>query len=378
MNPHTDLDEFPVTVDQPDNSDLMSPTAATINTPTDGLLNRTFWLGNRLATLPALNWNPTATPGDDLDTVWINETEGRLYASKSGAADIIYFSRNFGESWVSDSRPAGALAIRDGYTDTDGNMILSSLASVQGYDYDEVAQTYTARNMLIGTPAGAQPLWSESASLWCIVFRDGASGIKARTSPDRTNFTTRTLPTAFSTYIGSENAQAGVNEAGDIVVFLNTGTGTDYKGAHSNDGGVTWTAFTIATTIDTSVSRPIYSEVDQIWMVIAYDVAGEECEVWTSTTGFGGWVKVYTGSVGAFALHHLSCSGRCFAALGDGGKLYYSIDRGVTWRKSGQAPLFASYADLSMAGLGGGFVVLDSNTPATKTSTRVGVEGVSV
>jgi len=48
MNPHTDVDNFDDPVDQPDNSDLVTPAAATLNVPTSGALNRTRWLKNRL------------------------------------------------------------------------------------------------------------------------------------------------------------------------------------------------------------------------------------------------------------------------------------------------------------------------------------------
>jgi hypothetical protein len=229
--------------------------------------------------------------------------------------------------------------------------------------------------MLVGSPAGAQPLYSIPDDLWCVVFRDGTSGIKARTSPDRTNFTTRVIGGAFASYTGTENAQAGVNAAGDILVVLNAGTGTAYEVAHSDDGGITWTTTTIATTLDAFVARPVYSELDQIWMILAYDTSGEAVEIWTSVLGFGGWSKVYSNTPGTFAWVSIANNEKCWTAVGTAGQIYYSLDRGETWRNSGMSPCFAALADLHLISGGGGFLVLDDDTPATASSLRLGIPG---
>lgn len=377
MSIYDGIDDYPESITEPDDS--TPPDASMFNVPFESLADRTTYLRNKILPAPALSWFPSVAAPTDLQHAVFNSAwfESRWYAAKETATDTLYYSIDFGETWTADSRPASAIAIRDlAHDPTTGDMVLTSLGSVQIYDYDASAGTFTPHNALAGTPAGAIPMYAAvTIPLWCIVYRNATSGIGAATSQDRATWTDRTsaLPVTFTGYTGTENPSAGVNSVGAIVALLNTGTGTDFKGAYSANGGVTWSAFTLATTLNTIATNPVWTDRDLgKWVVSIYDTAGEEVEVWSSSNGTT-WTKVYNNTPGQFSWPTLAVLDDLFVTVGDGGQVYYSIDKGVTWYTAATAPIVGAIADLHIFSGGGGLLILEEGTPAAARSVREGL-----
>lgn len=333
------------------------------------------WADADACTLPVINWKPrSAGPAVILRRACFNPVESRVYALADNATDHLYYTVNFGNDWSGPvAASGGAGALFDIASDPSGNMV-APLTSNNVAEYNQSSTTWTNHGApFTGSPSSPTVVWSIVGSLWCVTYRNGALGLQAFTSPNRTAWTSRTagLPATLTGYAGSNNPQMGVDAAGNIVLVLNTASAVDYKGAYSSNGGVTWTAFTIATALNSAVTRPVWSAYDSQWIIAAS--SGSGTNVFTSPDGVT-WTLVYAPAT-VVQFRQLAVIGRMYAAVDSNGNLYYSTNKGANWSRADMAPFGTT---TWLWALSNGLVFFEEGGPNVVISNRIGQPGIAV
>lgn len=257
----------------------------------------------------------------------------------SGGNDIVQRSQDPYGTW-----PAGTTEIAIGARvslptsdiacATDGGIV--AVPDGAGGDVQEAAAaTWTKHIGALSSDLDKPMVIFEPVSqLWCIVGRvaGGATGQRVYTSPmaSRTVWTLRTGPAGVP---NSSYPMIGKDGVGGLVQQWHGGTNTYFS--KSTDGGITWSA-TVAHAIGftestlTRYSAPVWT--GSHWVAVCADTAAFKTTVWNSPDGVT-WTQV--ASLASTAVRCIAACGELICGLGSQtgvpDKVVFSVDAGVTW-----------------------------------------------
>ena len=375
---------YPTSVSQPDNSDLVNPAAATLNTPTQGALDRTAYLHLRAATLPATSWFPQVSPASSCDNAAWNPTAGTWWTLGGGNADLVKSSLDYGKSWTSIAIGLDALTVYALDFDTAGNAVVTNTGSRTLYNWTASTSTWSHDTLaLLGTVNKPLVKYDSVNAVWICFYNDTTTAMRAASSTDRIAWTDRSgqLPAAFAS-AGTFIAHMGVGNGRVVVASKLAGTTITMATAATSALGSAWTSASIVAaslTTVTDCSNPIYSSEDGVWLISLYGQIGaaNATEVWKSADGGQTWTRTVTLSSSGTRISWLANIGHLWAGLTVDGFIVYSLDVGVTWFPAGIKAATPSATNLSLWAGGGGLLVVDygGSGPNTRASIRLSNQG---
>lgn len=370
MHNHVDqADVYPIAVPQPDNSDLVTPPAPTLNAPTDGTLDRTAYLHKRLGTSPACNWNAGVSPLVALDNVRWNPAAGVWWAVGGANTDLVKSSIDYGKTWTSIAIGLDALAVFDLDFDAAGNAAIANHNSRTLYNWTASTSTWSHDLLaIIGTINKPRVRFDPVNSIWICFYNDTTAvtgAMRAATSTDRITWTDRSaqLPSAF-TVVGTFNARMGVGNGRVVVASKLAGTTITMASVATTAVAAAWSSASIvaaALTTVTDCSDPIYSAEDSAWLIALYGTIGvvNATEIWKSTDGGLTWTRTITIAASSVRVVQLANVGHVFVGLTIDGFTVYSLDVGATWFPAGVQVSASTATAHAMSSGGGGLMVVD-------------------
>lgn len=379
-------DEFDDEITIPSDGDGPHIKAADVDPAFESLRDAVTYLRRRQMIAP-LNWRNIGSNTFNLQRGAFSVKEQSWYGlGDDPGTDQFERSQDSGISWSDLSSALGSsLTISDLAIRPTGDILIVAKGTKTLYSgiyagygtLDNPANWTHTGNKLTGTPSSVRIEWDDTASLWCALYRVGASGFKADTLTAPLVVVAGTLPAAWTAYTGGNDAEIGVKTGGGLLVgcFIDdTGGIHTVRVAYSADGGGTWTASSFITTmtVPTIISRPVYNVERDEWYIMVSRASA--AEVWRSTNGAVTWIKVGSFAPAAQAASMACADDRLVIILKDGEELY-SIDRGVTWKLGNRSPQ-TSTTNAVQSG-GGGFMYwnnIDKISYATLRQGDVGQE----
>ena len=230
--------------------------------------------------------------------------------------------------------------------------------------YDVIAAKFVA---VAGTGAGAFAIRYSS---------DGSTWTAPGSIPANPGGNTRTRENAIGTY------------SGRTIVLHNTALVSAARVLYSDDGGVTW-AYSGATGPQTGESiaaddakwsycDPIYCDELSAWFVWLYNTTDNKSRLYRSGDGLV-WTLVLAKT--NWVVESIACQGSLLVSTlraqpaTDGGLLIWSVDGGLTWKRSdGQFPTTSASAGKVITG-DGQFFAIDPASGVTMVSNVTGDAG---
>lgn len=290
----------------------------------------------------AFDWQPVVS-------TTFAAVEGCFDASKdlawwivgSSATDKLKGSWDRGRSWNSATISAGKTLVTVA-TDTSGNGLALDTAG-GGYFGARSAfatVTWTHHTGVLSTlnvVAGKAGLCFDPVhGNWIIVWAASTPAIHANYLNSGFVATNATIPSSWTSAAGWADVHVQANELGDaIAAMLVTG---NFIIGRSTDGGATWVDPTTIPTLSApflaalgGISRPTYDPVYDEWYVTLASFSGAyTTHVLRSTDAGDTWAD--TGCVTTdMALVDCEAINGVLVGLDAGGRIFRSVDRGVTW-----------------------------------------------
>ena len=386
MTPYAGNDaNFPTTVSQPDNSDLINPAAGTLNVPSQGTLDRTAYLHKRLAAAPACSWEPQVAMVSSCDNAAWSSKGGYWWACGGGNADLIKATPDYGKSWSSVVPGALGLLVYSLDFDLAGNACVVSTggaAAQRIYSYTFATATWSVSGAgfgLIGTVNKARVRFESTNSVWACFYNDTTAvtgAMRVSTSLDRVTWTDRTasLPSAF-VVVTTQTPHIGVGGGNIVAAFKSSATTVNVARAVASAPTV-WVGATITTTTITAItdcSDPAYSNEDATWqLAICGTTAGNNVtEFYKSTDGGQTWTLSATIATSGLRVGYLANLGHLFAGLSLDGFIVYSLDLGTTWFPAGMKCATPGATNVSLWSGGGGLLVVDYGVGANSRTSAI-------
>jgi hypothetical protein len=332
--------------------------------------------------LAALNWAvPVSVNGSiglvrgaycDKDQTW--------YGVGNGGGDWLMQSQDDGQSWTQPSLGA-TLTLQDVGCDPNGNVLATGGSRDIYYgtraSYGNVTFVHTASAL---SASGTGTLSFDPANgKWIVAYRNGAAGQKLDTSATGTSFTARTLPATWTAYTGSNDPRVATDAAGTSLVTFYDEVASLLRIIRSTDGGTTWVdvfdgtaAFT-----PTSVSKPVYDPVNEIWYIAVGKTGTRQTQIFYSTNDGVGWSAV-AWTTNDFCAEGLVAVGGWLVAVNDDGRVAYSPGAGGAMAFSWVGrPLAASSTVTAIIG-GGGVGIFWAGARTFVRSVRFGSPGQAI
>lgn len=312
---------------------------------------------NAVGQLSALNWQAAGSLGNisvgsfawsDLDQAW--------WAVLPSASNAAQQSFDFGKTWSTITTLAASIGNNDIAFDTSGNFVTATASgntNVQSGTRTAFS-TYTTVNTAAVIPANVANVvvYEPLSALWCILGGGGVSTITGVTSANRTTWTARTLPAAWTTVTaGTGTPQIGVG--GGVIVAAFVDTTSTFRTMRSATGGVSWTndqqltpaGITLVPTATTAVgggiSKPVWSAVDSLWYITAFQTSTRKTQVYSSPDAIT-WTNCASLTANDVALVGTAPLGTLLVGLNNDGRVFTSWTRGTTWFRVGSLPNMSS------------------------------------
>lgn len=275
-------------------------------------------------------------------------------------SDTIWASIDGGLTWAQDT--AAAIAPKQIESDPSGNVVACGTggAGQYVYEYDAGSETWTQRTVLGGHDGDGHAVFDPIRNIWIWQSTDSGTGdFVAKRSSDRVTWSLGSVAPAW----GCEHdvSDLAINPSNGRAVAVAKASASSVKVATTDDGGDIWAAQTpITTAIDATELGLSYNEEEGAWYLCIGEDGDPSSEVWRSTDG-ASWSRRCT--LTESQVHRIAGIGRLLVALGTNGsgpQVVYSLDLGVTWKKTGRI----------LEGLGSG-AFLGGGRPIALTSTMI-------
>jgi len=364
-----------------DNKDV-----ASINIAVEGLADSDA----RTHLAEAMEWGPAITTAKDVVRGAYSLKEQSWFTVGPGANDFLLRSQDSGRSWVDLSGTIGvddALSTYDIAINAAGQAVIINVGTQDIYEsayggYAGFAFS-TSAGVLNAAMTAGQIIFEEVNDLWLALYRTTGSGMRADTSPNRTAWTNQTLPAGWAAYNNStQNPRVAANDAGRIVALFydDTALNLKYRFAYSTDGGVNWTAGTALTPgfgpATDCVSKPTYDPDFDDWYFCAAETTGtNSTEVYRSEDGGATWSIVYSNiNTDNYAFVAIAWFNGVLVASNIGGRIFFSTDRGVTWKLATRNLLNGACRPWLSVG-NGQLLVIDDTDNVSYVTRRLGAVG---
>lgn len=356
---------------------------ASINVKTDALAD-----GLSRLNLEAYWWGNKGTTTNSLQRAAYSPKEQTWFAVGNGANDFCERSQDHGRTWINLSGTiglTGALSTHDIAINNAGQIVIINVGSQNVYSspyttYGGASFTNTAA-ALSHAMNGGQITYDETNVDWITCYRTAGGGMKVNTSTNMTAWTNRTagLPAAWTGYANSLNPVVHTNPNGKTVMafYDDTGAGLLLRVVTSTDGGVTLVdrgSFATAVTA-TTIGKPVWDSVlDEWYIVIAETTGTPSAQVFRSSDSGATWTSVYSDvNTNGTGFQDLATFNGILIALQNDGRMFVSVDRGVTWKLT-HRNIMAS-AGFMRSG-NGQILVICPGDKTTFNTLRLGAVGV--
>jgi hypothetical protein len=334
----------------------------------------------------ALNWSPPVVVDATFaltrgvfcvkDQVW--------YGVGSGGSDWFMTSQDYGVTWTKPTL-GSSLTLQDVACDASGNVLLVSVTKDIYFGthaaYGSVTFTHTA-NALSATPTdGATATYDSANALFIVAFLvgSGVPGQTLNTSSNGTTFTSRTLPSAWSSYTGS-NPPRVHSRSGTTVAAFYDDSASLFRIIRSTNG-TTWAdeADVATAFVPTEVSKPTYDSVSATWYIaLAGAPSGtRKTQVFYSTDDGVTWSSV-TWAANDFRAQGLLALNGLLVAVNDDGRIAVSRASGASMAFSWMGMATSTASAITAALGGGGIGVFYSGARKFMASKRYENAGQSI
>lgn len=336
-------DTFPTNVTLPADGDPR--TASSVNTPMQGLADRTTWL-KRITDLsepiPYLNWYTSTLAVSSHVHAFYNTFQTAWWIV--GSTERGDYSFDMGRTWITDVLAAAGAGenCMFGDADTTGSAVISTDSR---YVFNSsvgatplAAPTVTKVDVFGAalTAVASTVTYDPINSLWVWIANRSAASVLTYTSTNRTAWTSRTPP--FAGNVSGPMRAVCRKDTGRTVAVI--GLASSFSVSFSNDGGVTWSAEVVkASTIATPTELGLaYNPTTGRWLITIGEVVGTPTgEVWESTDNGATWTKIktFTGTCVMSPAPQGKTWVSTATTTGPENHIVYSLDNGVTWKKAG-------------------------------------------
>jgi photosystem II stability/assembly factor-like uncharacterized protein len=354
-------------------------------------VNNLFAMGGQRA---ALNWPLRSSTTNQLKRAVYSTKECAWYAVGEGGNDFFERSLDYGRTWTSLSASlANALACYDvAVNPNNGNVVIINQGTRNVYKGTWTAyatQTWAVQvNALSGVPSVAGIDWENTAAKFLCVYRVGATGMRVDFSGDGVTWTAcSTMPAGWTGYAGAQEPVITCIPGRTIAAFFDdTGGLNKVRVLRSTDGGANWTEVQVTLAIaaatwptSTILSKPAYNPVRDAWYIsVSKTASGRASEVIESLDGGATWTTRFSdNNTKDVAWQELQAIGELLIATNDDGRIYYSSDRGATWRFSHRNVITSAARPYLRAG-GGGVLAMHSADKLAFTTSRMGDSGTLI
>lgn len=389
MNPHADLPIYADPVDLPDDPDLVTPAAATLNNAPASNLNRTAWLAEG-AFFSALNWADGGPTTHNLKRAAWSSLDEAWFGVGDGGTNFLEASYSFGRLWVdlASTLPTAKTLVDVAVNASDGSVVLltGTRDTYKGTRTAFGVYTFVLQlNGLTAAPSGGSLDYEPTAALLVACYRVALTGHRLDTSSDGVTWLNRTLPAPFVAYAGTNSPEVGATAGRVVAIFPTALSGTaKIETAYSTDGGITWTGVTLTSGITAAdmatgvrITRPVYDATFVAWWFCISCTGTDMAEVWKSTNGGVTWTIAKTFTAKDVEAQAAALVGPVWAMLTKKGRLLISKDAGASWRWV--ACQDGIGANFTLRAGGGGAIVLNSASKTSMRSLRAGrVVGAAV
>lgn len=269
---------------------------------------------------------------DTVDRAW--------WVVGSAATDKLQGSWDRGRSWDSASLGTGVTLVVVA-TDASGNGLAIDNAGGAYFGartaFATLTWTHHASVVAAGPTGGQTGLCFDAVhGNWICVYSHSTLSVHAEYLHSGFAFTAATIPSSWGSAAGWTDVHVQANVLGDAVAaMLVTG---NFLLSRSSDGGVTWLDPITLPTLGGAflaalggISRPTYEELLDEWYVVLSSFSGTyETHVLRSTDAGVSWFD--TGCVTPnMALVDCEAINGVLVGLDVSGRIFRSVDRGVTW-----------------------------------------------
>lgn len=325
------------------------------------------------------NWGKSSGTTHNLKRgAWFNGDQA-WFGVGDGGVDFLEVSFDGGRSWKDLISSLGSsLSIADIATN-DTNTIITVAETVRT-TYVGTKTAYGAYTFVAHTNAILHALtlgalsWDASHSKFLACYRSSTTGVFVESSPDGVTFTAATLPGSWTGSFSSEPVVESNATGKSVALFYDNGA-TTYRTVHSSDGA-TWSATDVAAGLTASVvTRPVYNPILNEWYFAASKTAGgRQTEILRSANDGATWTSL-GGGAADMALQNMVCVIGVLVGVNDDGRIFFSVDRGQSWKLATCNPI-ASAAKPGMRAANGQIVVWNSADKTTFATARHGAAGV--
>jgi hypothetical protein len=380
--PYIDQEQFPESVDVPDNSDL--PSADDFDVPIEAALDRTRWLKNRVGSLAAKAWFPPVVQTHALLAAAWDPAGAQWWAVAPGINDTMCSSVDRGATWQVVVPGASGIKLQSIAVDQAANIVAVGNSS-DIYEFNHSTSTWTHRIGVFAAPTLSEVAFEPVNGLWVAYENTGFQFMKVHTSPDRATWTDQSahLPAPLSgDGVTTAQPHLGVGGGRVVIAVILTG-GTVHVSSCAGVDPTTWTAAALITpaagaTLQ-SCSDPVYikqkgSASFGTWLIALKGLkAATPCtEIWKSVDGGTTWTRAVTlgGTSSSIKIVQLAAIDPLVCGITSDGYAIFSVDGGTTWYVAQQLGPGGATARAIWAG-NGGFLEFDTGGTSDHVVTSV-------
>ncbi len=330
------------------------------------------------ATFP-FNWSRSATTTNNLDRGAYLAADQAWFAVGHGAADYFEISLDSARTWINGATATG-LTFHDVASDGVSKLVVviegfktTMIVTRTAYGAYTTATHLNALNNVFTT--GAIDYDAVHAKFFAC-YRSTSVGVFLESSPDGITFTTIVLPVTWAGIFTSEPVVTCSSLGKIIALFYDNGASL-YRNVHAADGATFTAGADVAATLAaTAVTHPVYEPIlDEWYFAASKTVGGRATEIFRSIDDGATWTALGGGVAADMALQSIVTLAGILIGVNDDGRIFFSVDRGVTWKLAGLNSI-TTPATPGMRVANGQIVVWNSADKTTFSTLRYGAAGV--